>query len=119
MTVMLLTVMLAALFPAAQAEGAQYGYLVINNDSQNRVVNFRPSPGTTNSITRLPEGLVMEVLGTTTKNSVKWYQVARLSDGRLGYIHGDFLHEMKTLSSDGRKSEHFRLSCIYPRAKLG
>lgn len=100
MTVMLLTVMLAALFPAAQAEGAQYGYLVINNTTQNRVVNFRPSPGTTNYIARLPEGLVMEVLGTTTKNSVKWYQVARLSDGRQGYIHGDFLHEMNAVEMD-------------------
>ncbi|MBQ6951855.1 MAG: peptidoglycan-binding protein [Clostridia bacterium] len=100
-TLVLLAVMAVALFPAADAAAeTQYGYLIINNDSVNRVVNFRPKPGTTDYITRLPEGLVMEVLGVTTKNDVRWYQVSRLSDGRVGYIHGDFLHEMNASEVD-------------------
>lgn len=100
-TLVLLAVMAAGLLPAADAAAeTQYGYLVINNDTVNRVVNFRPSPGTTHYIDRLPEGLVMEVLGVTQKNNVRWYQVSRLSDGRTGYIHGDFLHEMSAAEVD-------------------
>ncbi len=94
MILVLLVAMMAALLPCAQAEEAQYGYLVINNNTQNRVVNFRPKPGTTDYITRLPEGLVMKITGLTTHKDTRWYQVERLSDGRDGYIHGDFLHEM-------------------------
>lgn len=95
MALALLVVMAVALLPAQQAlaEGS-YGYLVINNDTKNRVVNFRPAPGTSDYIDRLPEGLVMEMLGDTWKGSTLWYQVRDLKSGRAGYIHGDFFQVM-------------------------
>lgn len=91
----LLMVMAAALLPAQQAQAEEgYGYLVINNDTKNRVVNFRPTPGSSDYIDRLPEGLVMEMLGDTWKGSTQWYQVRYLKTGKVGYIHGDFFHVM-------------------------
>ena len=90
-----LAALMLALLPAAVMAESQYGYIVINNDTKDRVVYFRPNANKSNYIARLPEGLVMEVLGLTTdRNGTVWYHVGRLADGRQGYIHGDFFHEM-------------------------
>ncbi len=95
MAIALLMVMAAAVLPMqeAYAEG-QYGYLVINNDTVNRVVNFRPKPGSSDYKDRLPEGLVMEIIDTTTYRNVLWYRVKNLKNSETGYIHGDFFKTM-------------------------
>lgn len=71
----------------AAESSAQYGYLVIHNNTQNRVVNFRAKSNTddTNNypIARLPEYWVVEVLsgisddkGTASSlENAKWFRV--------------------------------------------
>lgn len=96
LALVLMLLMAVTLMPGkeAVAEDTAYGYLVIHNTTTNRVVNFRPRPGTSDYISRLPEGLVMEILDTTTYNKVLWYKVENLDSGRVGYIHGDFMEPM-------------------------
>ncbi len=74
----LLLAMVLSLLPAGGAaeEAKQYGYLVINNTSVNRVVNFRRQANTNDNtnypIARLPEYWVVEVLG----QEKGWYKIS-------------------------------------------
>ena len=102
----LLLAMVLTLLPssALAAEGdKQYGYLVIRNDSKNRVVNFRRNPNTNDNgnfpIARLPEGWVIEVLGSQTEGKTVWYRVSAdtnltgvgSANYQTGYIMADFV----------------------------
>ena len=60
LSIVLLAAMVLSLLPGqALATGEQYGYLVINNSSKNRVVNFRRLPNTNDNtnypIAQIPE----------------------------------------------------------------
>ena len=98
---LLLSVMVLTALPltAGAAEG-MYAYLVIPNDTKNRVVNFRPQPGSSDYIDLLPEYWVVEVIGTTKYSGKEWYQVnTRLAtfnktQTRTGYIMASFVHLM-------------------------
>ena len=73
----LLLVMALSLLPAGGAaeSAASHGYLVINNTSVNRVVNFRRQANTDDNsnypIARLPEYWVVEILG----QQKGWYHI--------------------------------------------
>ena len=65
---LLLTLALSLLPAGGAAESTtSHGYLVINNTSVNRVVNFRRQPNTNDDtnypFARLPEYWVVEILG--------------------------------------------------------
>ena len=94
LSVMLLT---AIPFTAGMAEG-QYAYLIIPNDTTDRVVNFRPKAGSSDYIDRLPEFWVVEITGTQTYQKKLWYKVSTCTTGssykRTGYIMADFVKPM-------------------------
>ena len=100
----LLLVMAASVLPLSGfAEGTekQYGYVVIRNDSKNRVVNFRRKPNTNDDgnfpIARLPEGWVVEILGEETVNGAQWYRASANTNttgaGAAKYENGYLLAE--------------------------
>ena len=76
-SIALLLAMALSLLPVGGAAEAAttHGYLVINNSSANRVVNFRRQPNTNDDtnypIARLPEYWVVEVLG----QEKGWYKI--------------------------------------------
>ena len=98
----LLLTMTLSLLPAAHAEDKQYGYLVINNTSKNRVVNFRrqanSNDNTNYPIARLPEFWVVEVLG----QEKDWYKISAninltgvgAANYQTGYVMASFLKLM-------------------------
>lgn len=97
-SIALLLAMALSLLPAGGAAEVQHGYLVINNNSANRVVNFRAQPNTNDNtnfpIARLPEYWVVEVLSHQTG----WYKVyaninttGGAEDYRNGYVMDTFL----------------------------
>lgn len=109
LSVALLLGLLVSLLPAeGLGEGAkQYGYLVIQNNAENRVVNFRNAPNTNDTtnypIARLPEYWVVQVLGSATGAGAKWYHVVaniNTSGGtpqyRNGYIMAEYVQLMTT-----------------------
>lgn len=58
-------------------------------------VFFRQAPGSEIYWEKLPQGWLLEILGDTTKNGVKWYKVqggtpSNVSGSYTGYIHGDY-----------------------------
>ncbi len=100
----LLLAMTLSLLPSAALadEGKQYGYLVINNSSKNRVVNFRRQANTNDDtnypIERLPEYWVVEVLG----QEKDWYKISAninltgvgAANYQTGYVMASFLKLM-------------------------
>jgi hypothetical protein len=100
-SIALLLAMALSLLPTGGAAEAQHGYLVINNNTTNRVVNFRAKPNTNDNtnfpIARLPEYWVVEVLSHQTG----WYKVTAnintaggTPDYRTGYVMDTFLKQM-------------------------
>ena len=78
----LMLAMTLSLLPAAGMAEAekQYAYLVINNSSTNRVVNFRREANTNDDtnypIARLPEYWVVEVLDSINANKTAWFKIS-------------------------------------------
>ena len=98
LSVMFLT---AIPFTAGLAEDfPRYGYIVIHNDTANRVVNFRGKPGSSDYIDQLPEYWVVMVTGETTYDGKEWYCVSAKpasftsSTLRDGYIMADYVQLM-------------------------
>ena len=100
-SIALLLAMALSLLPTGGAAEVKHGYLVINNNTTNRVVNFRAKPNTNDNtnfpIAHLPEYWVVEVLSHQTG----WYKInANIStaggapDYRTGYVVDTFLKEM-------------------------
>ncbi len=91
-----------SLVPAGTAESTgEYGYVVINNNSVNRVVNFRRQANTNDDtnypIARLPEYWVVEILG----HEKGWYRIkanvnlqGTAPEYQTGYVMEQFLHPM-------------------------
>ena len=107
LSVVLLAAMVLSLLPGqALAAGEQYGYLVINNSSKNRVVNFRHLPNTNDNtnypIAQIPEFWVVEILGDVTENGIPWKQVrvnvntsgTGAAQYETGYIMASFVQAM-------------------------
>ena len=104
--VLLAALVLSVLPAAAQAAGEKYGYLVINNSSKNRVVNFRSQPNTNDKtnypIAQVPEYWVVEILGDVTQNGIPWKQVnvnvnftgVGAAQYQTGYIMAEFVKAM-------------------------
>ena len=103
----LLAAMVLSLLPGQSlATGEQYGYLVINNSSKNRVVNFRRLPNTNDNtnypIAQIPEFWVVEILGDVTQNGIPWKQVrvnvntsgTGAAQYETGYIMATFVQAM-------------------------
>ena len=105
-SMMLMVAMVLSLLPAAWAENtAQYAYLLIQNNSATRVVNFRRQPNTNDNtnypVARLPEYWVVQVIGQATGGGTAWYQVrANINVGggaafyREGYVMASFVKLM-------------------------
>lgn len=98
---LLLAIALPLLSAGAAEESITHGYLVIHNNNENRVVNFRAKPNTNDDtnfpIARLPEFWVVEVLS----HQKGWYKInANINteggapDYRTGYVMDTFLREM-------------------------
>ena len=93
-------------FPAFAEGVKQYGYIVINNSTKNRVVNFRRQPNSNDNtnypFAHLPEFWVVEVLERTNANKTDWYKVnANINttgvgeaNYQTGYVMASFLHVM-------------------------
>jgi len=99
LALVLLVAMVLPMAPFSALAGEavdQYGYLVINNDTKDRVVNFRPAPGSSNYVDRLDEGWVLQILGQTSYGGHLWYQAKNPANGETGYIRGDFMQLMTT-----------------------
>ncbi len=99
----LLLAMALALLPGNGGAEAvtSHGYLVINNTSVNRVVNFRRQPNTNDDnnypIARLPEYWVVEILG----REKGWYKISAnintqggAANVQTGYVMEGFLKQM-------------------------
>ena len=109
--VVLLIAMALPALPAAAAQG-QYGYIVVPENSTDRVVNFRKRPNTNDNtnypITRLPEYWVVEILALRTYNGEDWYYVqANTGVGpndpakyELGFIKAEFVWVMSDEEAD-------------------
>ncbi|MBR4540168.1 MAG: SH3 domain-containing protein [Clostridia bacterium] len=102
-SIALLLAMALSLLPVGGAAEAvtTHGYLVINNTSVNRVVNFRRQPNTNDNtnypIARLPEYWVVEILG----QEKGWYKIkANISiqggeaNYQTGYVMENFVKQM-------------------------
>lgn len=76
------------------AVGSRMGYIVINNNTVNRVVNFRPKAGSSDYLAQLPEYRVVEILGDTTYNKTAWYQARPWGESTVGYLMASFVKEM-------------------------
>ena len=107
LSALLLAALVLSCVPAfAQAAEKQYGYLVIQNQTVNRVVNFRRQANTNDDtnfpIARLPEYWVVEVLGSQTVGKTVWYKVsANINTAgsgpvnyQTGYIMASFVQLM-------------------------
>ena len=79
---------------AAQQAGSRMGYIVINNSTKNRVVNFRPRPGSTDYLDQLPEYRVVEILEEVTYSKALWYKAKPWGSNVTGYLMGEFVHPM-------------------------
>ena len=102
-SIALLLAMALSLLPVGGAAEAvtTHGYLVINNTSVNRVVNFRRQPNTNDDtnypIARLPEYWVVEILG----KEKGWYKISAnistqggAANYQTGYVMESFLKQM-------------------------
>ena len=102
-SIALLLAMALSLLPAGGAAEAttNHGYLVINNTSVNRVVNFRRQPNTNDDtnypIARLPEYWVVEILG----KEKGWYKISAnintqggAANYQTGYVMEGFVKQM-------------------------
>lgn len=126
----LLAVMVLSAVPVA-ADQAQYGYIVIPNNSGDRVVNFRKNPNTNDNtnypIARLPENWVVEVLGLKDVNGSEWYYVqANIGVGlddpviyETGFIKKEFVQlmtEQEATDFLSRGGNVFRYTSLIPDA---
>lgn len=98
-----LSVMLLTAFPVMSAlaeDFPRYGYILIPNETKNRVVNFRDRPGSTDYIDLLPEYWVVKVTGSVTFSGKLWYAVTAKpatftsSTTRDGFIMASFVKLM-------------------------
>ena len=109
-SIALLLAMALSLLPAGGAAEAttSHGYLVINNTSVNRVVNFRRQANTNDDtnypIARLPEYWVVEILG----QEKGWYKVRvniNLQNGAADYQTGYVMESFVRLMSVAEEQE--------------
>ena len=104
LSIALLAAMVLSLAPGAglSEQAKQYGYLVIKNDSKNRVVNFRRQANTNDNtnypIARLPEYWVVEILG----QEKSWWKISAdintegkgAANYQTGYVMAGFVQPM-------------------------
>ncbi|MBR3017738.1 MAG: SH3 domain-containing protein [Clostridia bacterium] len=128
--VLLLMAMVLPAVPVSAAAG-QYGYVVIPESSEDRVVNFRKNPNTKDNvnypIARLPEYWVVEIMGLKDVNGTEWYQVQAnigVNEGdpvkyETGFIMAQFIRVMSDQEADdylSRGGNYFRYSALGPQA---
>ena len=99
-------IMAVSLLPAAAAgeSATQYGYLVIQSNTENRTVNFRRLPNTNDNtnypLAHLPEYWVVQVLASAKGSGEDWYQVlanVNTSGGTAQYRTGYVMAKYVTL----------------------
>lgn len=95
-SLVLMAAMILSLVPAraGEPEKVRMGYIVIHNTTTNRVVNFRPKPGSTDYLDQLPEYRVVEILEDTTWGKVAWYKAKPYGSNTVGYLMAEFVQEM-------------------------
>ncbi len=95
-SLVLLAAMVLSLAPAqaAETEKVRMGYIVIRNTTTNRVVNFRPKPGSTDYLDQLPEYRVVEILEDATYNKTAWYKAKPYGSTVVGFLMAEFVQEM-------------------------
>ena len=99
-------IMAVSLLPAAAAgeSATQYGFLVIQSNTENRTVNFRRLPNTNDNtnypLAHLPEYWVVQVLASAKGSGEDWYQVlanVNTSGGTAQYRTGYVMAKYVTL----------------------
>ncbi len=125
-SVLLLLAMILSAVPAALAEDAQLGYLVINNNTVNRVVNFRRQPNTNDNtnfpIARLPEFWVVQIQESVQVGSTKWYKIIAnvnvedkyTPDYKTGYVMASYVRIM----TDAERAAYLQTGEFLPEGQL-